>query len=190
MIIECKNCKKKFIVKDSIIPNAGRVVQCGNCSTQWHQMPISSQNTNIDVNIDKKLPAGKFTASDGKTYKFLGNQWAEIHSSGKTGRLAKKTISKELNNLAKRKKIKRNGKKVIKESDQLPDLYKEKVEGMGVFSYLIVLIMFIFAIILFLDTFKNLIIPFWPKLDNYLIYIFETLNNVYFIIKDLFNNYK
>ena len=31
-------------------------------------------------------------SSDGKTYKFLGSQWAELLSSGKTGIFAKKKI--------------------------------------------------------------------------------------------------
>jgi hypothetical protein len=61
---------------------------------------------------------------------------------------------------------------------------------MGIFSFLIVLVISVAAIILALDTFKNQLIPFFPDLDNYLVYIFETLNNIYIIIKDLINNYK
>ena len=61
---------------------------------------------------------------------------------------------------------------------------------MGIFSFLIVLVISVAAIILALDTFKNQLIPFFPNLDNYLVYIFETLNNIYIIIKDLINNYK
>ena len=61
---------------------------------------------------------------------------------------------------------------------------------MGIFSFLIVLVISLAAIILVLDTFKNQLIPFVPELDNYLVYIFETLNNIYIIITDFFNNYK
>ena len=39
MIIQCESCSKKFVVKDADIPNEGRTVQCGYCSTTWHQMP-------------------------------------------------------------------------------------------------------------------------------------------------------
>ena len=54
MIIDCKNCLKKFTVKDSDIPTKGRTVQCGNCSTQWTQMPIlpSFTTDNLDVRKD------------------------------------------------------------------------------------------------------------------------------------------
>ena len=42
MIIQCKSCSKKFIVKDSDIPKKGRTVQCGYCSVTWHQMPLAA----------------------------------------------------------------------------------------------------------------------------------------------------
>ncbi len=210
MIIECKKCLKRFSVKDSDIPTKGRTVQCGNCSAQWLQMPIQSAVTTENLDIEKKsskispsiaddnleakddssqdLSKGEFMASDGKNYNFLGSQWAEMLPSGKSGRLARKNISKELNKLAGRKEIK---KKTIQKSSQSVDKYQEKQNnGMGIFALLIVSVISVAALILLLDTFKHQLISVFPNLDNYLVYIFETLNNVYVIIKDLFNNYK
>ena len=192
MIIKCKNCFKEFTVSDSDIPNKGRIVQCGNCSTQWLQMPIAPLVTTKNLNIDDEVQEpskNEFKASDGKNYKFLGNQWAEVLPSGKAGRLAKKKISKELNKLAGITQVKKS--KTINKSNQSANQYYEtETRGMGIFSFLIVLVIFVAAIILVLDTFKNQLIPFFPDLDNYLVYIFETLNNIYIIITDLFNNYK
>ena len=228
MILECKNCLKKFAVKDSDIPSRGRTVQCGNCSRRWLQMPIHSEVTtdnldvekspseisssvtsdNLDVDDDSSqdLSKNEFMASDGKNYKFLGSQWAEKLPSGKFGRLARKNISKELNKLADRKQVKKN--KTIQKSDQSVNQYQKKQNeieqsnqsdnqyqekqnnGMGIFRFLIVLVISVAAIILLLDTFKHQLISFFPNLDNYLVYVFETLNNIYIIIKDFFNNYK
>ena len=192
MIIECKNCLKKFTVKDSDIPIKGRTVQCGNCSTQWLQMPITALVTTEDLDVDdvdQDYSKNEFIASDGKNYKFLGSQWAEVLPSGKAGRLAKKKISKELNKLAGITQVKKS--KTINKSNQSANQYQEtEARGMGIFSFLIVLVISVAAIILALDTFKNQLIPFFPDLDNYLVYIFETLNNIYIIIKDLINNYK
>ena len=210
MIIECKNCLKKFAVKDSDITSRGRTVQCGNCSRRWHQMPIQSAVTTENSDIEKKsskispsiaddnleakddssqdLSKGEFMASDGKNYNFLGSQWAEMLPSGKSGRLARKNISKELNKLAGRKEIK---KKTIQKSSQSVDKYQEKQNnGMGIFALLIVSVISVAALILLLDTFKHQLISVFPNLDNYLIYIYETFSNIYIIIKDLFNNYK
>ena len=41
MIISCKKCNKKFELADNLIPNTGRLLQCGSCSYQWHYMPES-----------------------------------------------------------------------------------------------------------------------------------------------------
>ena len=211
MIVECKNCLKKFAVKDSDIPSRGRTVQCGNCSRRWLQMPIHSADTNDNLDVEKNsskisssvtsdnldvdddssqdLSKNKFLASDGKNYKFLGSQWAEMLPSGKFGRLARKKISKELNELAGKKEIEKN--ETIQKSNQSVNQYREKQNnGMGIFSFFIVLVISVAAIILLLDTFRHQLISFFPNLDNYLVYVFETLNNIYIIIKDLFNNYK
>ena len=42
----------------------------------------------------ESLSIDSVKASDGKTYKFLGSQWAELLPSGKTGLFAKKKIGK------------------------------------------------------------------------------------------------
>jgi len=210
MIIECKKCLKRFSVKDSDIPTKGRTVQCGNCSAQWLQMPIQSAVTTENLDIEKKsskispsiaadnleveddssqdLSKDEFMASDGKNYKFLGSQWAEMLPSDKFGRLARKNISKELNKLAGRKEIK--NKKIQKSTQSLNQYQEKQNNGMSIFSYLMVSVISVAAIILLLDTFKHQLISVFPNLDNYLVYIFETLNNIYIIIKDLFNNYK
>ena len=35
MIIECPNCNKKFEIDQNLVPNDGRLLQCGNCSHKW-----------------------------------------------------------------------------------------------------------------------------------------------------------
>ena len=195
MIIVCKNCLKKFAVKDSDIPSRGRTVQCGNCSRRWLQMPIHSavttDNLEVEDDVSRDLSKNEFMASDGKKYKFLGSQWAQMLPSGKSGKLARKKISQELNKLAGKEQIKVKVNKTIQKSNQSVNQYQDKQNnGMGIFSFLIVLVIFVAATILFLDTFKHQLIPFFPDLDSYLVYVFETLNNIYIILKDLFNNYK
>ena len=150
---------------------------------------VTSDNLDADDDSSQDLSKNEFMASDGKNYKFLGSQWAEMLPSGKSGRLARKKISKELNELAAGKKVKKN--KTIKQPNQSVNQYQEKQNnGMGIFSFLIVLVISVAAIILLLDTFRDQLISFFPNLENYLVYVFETLNNIYIIIRDLINNYK
>ena len=91
MIIQCGSCSRKFVVKDRDIPSEGRAVQCGYCSVTWHQMPSKIPTKPVEpLDINETLSVDKIRASDGKTYKFLGSQWAELLPSGKNGLFAKK----------------------------------------------------------------------------------------------------
>ena len=156
MIIQCKSCSRKFIIKDDDIPQKGRMVKCGYCSVTWHQMPTvtkiktvqQSKIKNQDEKINEGLSVDGIKASDGKTYKFLGSQWAELLPSGKTGLFAKKKIGQELDKLTGRRKeriVQKKKKKTIEvidpsggdldQKEQLPDTY-EPEEGVGFFGYI------------------------------------------------------
>jgi len=123
MIIQCESCSRKFVAKDSDIPEEGRMVQCGYCSVTWHQMPVSIPTKILkqpEINkpaeeINEGLSVDSIKASDGKTYKFLGSQWAQLLPSGKTGLFAKRKIGKELDKLTgrKEKKLFEKGRKKL-----------------------------------------------------------------------------
>ena len=213
MIISCENCSKKFIVKDSDIPKEGRNVQCGYCSSSWHQRPISKTQKPIKLTKianplkkeEESLSVEAIKASDGKTYKFLGSQWAQLLPSGKTGLFAKKKIGKELDKITGRKIEKTSEKKRKKELDpsaqyissteKLPDIYKPR-DGIGFFGFIFLLIIISFSIVGVLKTFENDLINHFPEveylfelLDEQLIYVSETIKNIIVITKDLINSY-
>ena len=224
MIIQCESCSKKFVVKDSNIPKDGRTVQCGYCSVTWHQMPVStttetSKQTIINEpskEIDEALSVEKIKASDGKTYKFLGSQWAELLPSGKTGLFAKKKIGKELDKLTGRKRIatakkrkKKNRELIINAMEKTRDpssrsLDNKKQEkdidkpqqGLGFFGYIILLIIIGFSIVGILKTFENDLLNYFPQteyifefLDQQLEFFAETVKNMIVIVNDLIGSY-
>ncbi len=216
MIIQCESCSRKFVVKDSDIPSEGRTVQCGYCSVTWHQMPnlikskkVAKQVINEpQVETNDNLSVESIKASDGKTYKFLGSQWAELLPSGKTGLFAKKKIGKELDKLTGRKRessIDKKKKKVKKELDpsggsvnnekQLPDLYKPK-EGLGFFGYVLLIIIIGFSFVGVAKTFEDDLLNNFPQfqyyydlLDKQLNYLAESVKNIIVIINDLLISY-
>jgi len=62
MIISCEKCNKKFELEDNLIPETGRVLQCGSCSYQWHYIPANKitllneiDSTKSSKNIKKSL---------------------------------------------------------------------------------------------------------------------------------------
>ena len=209
MIIQCESCSKKFIAKDSDIPKEGRMVQCGYCSVTWHQMPVLAstkilERANINEpteEIDEGLSVDKIKASDGKTYKFLGSQWAQLLPSGKTGLFAKKKIGKELDKLTGRKResiVQKRQKKTrefeidsiekkidpssiektidpssesLDNKNQVPDIDKPK-HGLGFLGYIFLLIIIGFSIVGILKTFENDLLSHFPETE----YIFELLD--------------
>ena len=212
MIIQCKSCSRKFLVRDQDIPEVGRVVQCGYCSTKWHQKPISTSVNKIKksrpiTEIDDSPSVDSIRASDGKTYKFLGSQWAELLPSGKTGLFARKKISQELDEITGRKeqKITRKRKKKLEEVDpssesledlkKLPDSHKAR-QGLGFFSYLFLLIIIGFSLVGVLKTFEDDLQNYFPEiiyifelLDEQLEFLAESVKNIIVIVNDLINSY-
>jgi len=224
MIIQCQSCSKKFIVKDSDIPKEGRTVQCGYCSVNWHQKPPLPQTKILKLEkinkpikeISEGLSVEKIKASDGKNYKFLGSQWAEVMPSGKTGLFAKRKIGKELDKLSGRKKERSVQKKQRKAKEieinpigkiintsskssnykkQPSDINKSK-EGLGFFGYVFLIIIIGFSIIGVLKTFENDLLSYFPEsiyifelLNMQLEFFSETVKNMIVIVNDLINSY-
>ena len=215
MIIQCESCSRKFVVKDSDIPKEGRTVQCGYCSVTWHQRPVSVTTGIIEktkitkpvTQTDDSPSVDSIKASDGKTYRFLGSQWAELLPSGKTGLFARRKISRELDEITGRTeaKITRKRKKKLEEVDpssesldetkQLPDVYKPK-QGLGFFGYIFLLIIIGFSMVGILKTFEDDLLNNFPEieyiyqlLDEQLEYLAESVNNIIVIIQDLINTY-
>ena len=70
MIISCEKCNKKFELEDNLIPETGRLLQCGSCSYQWHYIPTnkimllneidtSKSSKNIKKSLVKKIDKKK-----------------------------------------------------------------------------------------------------------------------------------
>ena len=212
MIIQCNSCSRKFVVQDQAIPKEGRTVQCGYCSVSWHQLPISTKIkaekvTEKIIEKDESPSVDSIKASDGKTYKFLGSQWAELLPSGKTGLFARKKIGQELDKITGRK-VRRTSKKKSKkieevnpssanlETDRFSSASNNAKQGIGFFGYIFLIIIIGFSLVGILKTFENDLITNFPEieyiyeiLNQQLIYISETVKNLITIFKDLINSY-
>ena len=210
MIIQCESCSRKFQVKDEDIPKEGRMVQCSNCLQKWFQAPSIITPTKIKSStvpdIDKKVSKMEFEASDGRVYRFMGSQWAEVLRSGKTGLLAKRTIGAELNRragIAKPKKSRKRVKKteemeiesitkIIDPSSEQIDSENQQKGGLGFFGYIILLTIITLSVVGILKTFQNELIMYFPEVE-YIFdkgeNIFESMGYIITIIKDLIKSY-
>ena len=205
MIIQCENCSRKFQVKDEDVPKEGRMVQCSNCSQKWFQVPVKIQSSTTP-NKDKKISKMEFEASDGRIYRFMGSQWAEVLRSGKTGLLAKRTIGAELNRRAgiakpkkSRKRVKKTEEMEIESISKIIDPSSEQIDsenqqkgGLGFFGYIILLTIITLSVVGILKTFQNELIMYFPETE-YIFdkgeNIFESMGYIITIIKDLIMSY-
>jgi len=157
MIIACPSCKKKFEVDASLIPDKGKMLQCGSCDYKWF----------FKKGVNKKIieePKKEFIKKEKKqidkiseiTDKNVPDSTEELITEAETA------ISKKGNEQIKIKKI-------------------------NIFSFLILLIITFAALIILADTFKGSIKLFIPGFDKILISLFETLKDIVLFIKDLFN---
>jgi hypothetical protein len=179
-------------------------------------MAVETPISPVKSNINESLSVDKIMASDGKTYKFLGSQWAELLPSGNTGLFAKKKIGKELDKLTGRKEkktIRKKQKKIkgieidtiekiidpssgtLDNEKQLTDIDKPK-QGLGFLGYIFLLVIIGFSIVGVLRTFENDLLNYFPEteyiyelLDEQLEFLAESVKNMIVIVDDLINSY-
>ena len=73
MIISCEKCSKKFEISDDLIPDQGRLLQCGSCSYQWHYVPTSRLKLINEVENNETPNKTKKTLEKQKTKKIKKN---------------------------------------------------------------------------------------------------------------------
>ena len=157
MIIECKNCKKKFNVDSNLIPKEGRLIQCGSCNHAWHYKTevVTSEPHILDNNETAPV-------------KSLDNN--EIISNKEIVEDVKDlTILNQNINAGKNTNIKKNDSKIV-------SIF---------FSYLLVFVISFISLIILIDTLKSPLINIFPQLEIFLFNLFETLKDVKLFIIDL-----
>ncbi len=171
MILTCNSCDKKFVVPDSAITSAGRMVQCGSCGNKWKQFPIKEVKSKAVSEI-KKIKQ-KITKPK-KSIKKAPKKTREIN-----------LYSPEY--LAKKHGIKISDTQVPKK-ENLKNNKKIKV-SFGFYNSLILLIFFLILIPRIIYFSQNFIIETLPISEFYLNYFFESIRNIFEIWKSLIINY-
>tara|TARA_B100000029_G_C17202254_1_gene824832 strand:+ start:122 stop:592 length:471 start_codon:yes stop_codon:yes gene_type:complete len=53
MLVICESCNKKFKIDDDLIPESGRLLQCGSCEHKWFFQKKNNEVQNIERTVDK-----------------------------------------------------------------------------------------------------------------------------------------
>ena len=160
MIINCPCGKKKFEIDPSLIPEKGRLLQCGTCEQTWF----------FDRKQNNYTKPVAYTPNDEKKPIITP---------------AKKNINKRLpikdkapSQLINNHDNKRDFKIVEYKSKSNFTLNK-------LLSYILVLIISFVGLIIIIDTFKTKLYEIFPKLEILVFSLFETLKDIVLFVKDL-----
>ena len=162
MIISCPNCKKKFQINSTLVPEEGRDLQCGSCKHVWFYKGEIEKSSPLTLNDDL------------------------VNNEIKDNLLTKKIENINDNNKSTIQEKSKNKETKIKDtSDNKKIETKNEITGGKFFSYLIVLIISFVALIIFVDTLKTPIINVFPGAEIILFNLFETLQDIKLFIIDL-----
>ena len=159
MIITCPNCKKKFQINATLVPEKGRDVRCGSCNNVWFYKLANVSKVSLGLNENISVNKEKIQTE-------IEDQNIEI---------SKKT---------QKEKNEPDIKKIT--SKEIPKIIKKPTnKGSKLFSYLIVFIISFVALVILLDTLKTPLISVFPGLEIILFNLFETLHDLKLFIIDL-----
>ena len=162
MIIQCENCNKKFEIQDNLIPDDGRLLECGSCAHQWHYTPITKLELTDEVPI-KDEPTDKVPIKDEPAEELI------IKKVKKKSKIIKKIYKNDSDN-----KI-----------DQTNENIKTKEKNISFINFLLVGIISFVAIVILFDTFKNQIAYVIPNVGLYINELHEILRDIFLFIADL-----
>ncbi len=158
MIIKCKKCNKSFEIDSNLIPENGRLLQCGSCEYEWFFIKEKDKSK-----IDDLPKIIKDTSS----------------------KILKKEENEEVitEDIFEAKIDKINDDEYIelkKEKNK-----KDKDKNISFINMIFVFIISFTALIILLDTFKNQLSTIIPNIDLILNNLYETLKDIYLFFKDL-----
>jgi hypothetical protein len=156
MIISCIKCNKKFEVDANLIPDSGRILQCGSCSYKWHYTPFVKLKNEIKTDdVNKNIDYSEPTV-------FNDDENDLIEDTNKDD-------NKDTNNKKNQNKIKEVNKNIKQDKDSKINFLNLLLVGIITFIALIVII----------DTFKTPVSNFIPDINMYLDSLYETLLDIY-----------
>jgi len=89
MIISCEKCNKNFEISNNLIPEKGRMLQCGSCSHKWHYIAKKTISKSNEIKQNK------------------------INTTKKENRNEEKIADTPKNEILKEKKLETKGRKKV-----------------------------------------------------------------------------
>ena len=166
MIIQCENCNKKFEIQDKLIPDDGRLLECGSCAHQWHYTPITKLELTDEVQIkadEVQIKTDEVQIKDEPTDQLI------VKKTKKKSKIIEKIYENDADN----------------EIGQTNENIATKEKNISFINFLLVGIISFVAIVILVDTFKNQITYVIPNIGLYINELHEILRDIFLFIADL-----
>ena len=167
MIISCIKCNKRFSVENKLIPELGRILECGSCLHQWHYIPILIINKNIDTS---------------QTENVIKNDEPFIFDKNTD---ENNTIDQKILPSVDNNNTKNSIPNLIDNKDQVDPVVKNKKTKLNFLNKLLVTILTFVALIIIIDTFREKLSSIFPSLDLYLYSLYNVLTDIFLFFTDL-----
>jgi len=190
MIIECINCKKKFNVDSSLIPDNGRLLQCNGCNHKWFFKRETVNTPLLTTSSGETVNTPLLTTSSGETVNkevLLNSKNAEEETKflESEGPETIKLLDVSTNSDFEEKIPKLEDLIITKEEDhQMKNLIDNK-KNYNVLSLITVFIISFIALIVIIDTFKSPISNIVPDTEFLLYNLYESVKDIILFIEDL-----
>tara|TARA_B110000967_G_C18554248_1_gene396896 strand:+ start:81 stop:572 length:492 start_codon:yes stop_codon:yes gene_type:complete len=162
MIITCNNCDKKFDIDSNLIPQKGRLLECGSCKHKWFFKKVIKNNLIETINIDKPIEV-KIDKEELLPIKIEASENIELLAEHTQEDLAVEKISIKEDTINK---------------------YRNK-KSYNVLRLTIVFAISFIALIIILDTFQVSIAKIAPNVEFILYNLYETIKDIGLFLKDL-----
>ena len=181
MILSCNSCGKKFVVPDSAITQAGRLVQCSACGNKWKQFPVKISKKEVSIS---KPNIKKINTKTISTKKPISSKKPSIQKK----KIAKK--KREINLYSPEYLAKKHGIKINETETKISKskIIKNKV-SFGFYSSLLVFLIIVIFFSRALYFTQGFIINLFPDAEFYINYFFESIRNIFEIWKNLISDY-
>ena len=166
MIIQCVNCNKKFEIQDKLIPDDGRLLECGSCAHQWHYTPITKLELTDEVQtkVDEvQVKTDEVQIKDEPAEQLI------VKKTKKKSKIIEKIDENDADN----------------EIDHTNENITTKKKNISFINFLLVGIISFVAIVILVDTFKNQIAYVIPNIGLYINELHEILRDIFLFIADL-----
>ena len=166
MIIQCVNCNKKFEIQDKLIPDDGRLLECGSCAHQWHYTPITKLELadEVQTKVDEvQVKTDEVQIKDEPAEQLI------VKKTKKKSKIIEKIDENDADN----------------EIDHTNENITTKKKNISFINFLLVGIISFVAIVILVDTFKNQIAYVIPNISLYINELHEILRDIFLFIADL-----